>query len=260
MEKLRVVKIGGNVINKPAKLSAFLKLFSSYEGKQILVHGGGRTATELASKLSISTEMINGRRVTNSEMLDVCKMVYGGLINKDIVAQLQSIGCNAIGLSGADANFLLSDLKKKTPIDYGYIGIPRNDSFPINTLKALLNEGIAPVFCALTHDGNGQILNTNADTIASTIAIGASSAYEVELVYCFEKQGVLLDANDDSTVINKLNTTYYNELVDKQLIFEGMLPKLDNCFSALNKGVSRVYIKHADAINTQQKGTLITIS
>ena len=258
MESIRIIKIGGNVINKPEKLDLFLKELASFDGYQILVHGGGRTATEVAEKLEVPTEMIDGKRKTNAQMLDVCTMVYAGLINKNIIATLQKYQCNAIGLSGADANFIPATIKSKTPIDFGYIGIPKKDKFPIQTLQALLNAGITPVFCALTHDENGQMLNTNADTIASILAIGASKVYQTTLVYCFEKKGVLSDATNDDSVIEHINASSYETLKNEKIITDGMIPKLDGCFDAISAGVHQVIIKHADHLN-QSIGTTISL-
>ena len=255
MQNLRIIKVGGNVINKDENLERFLNDFAGFSGLQILVHGGGRTATELAKKLNINTQMIEGRRVTNAEMLDLCKMVYGGLINKSIVAKLQSLNCNAIGMSGADANMIPAELKPKEPINYGFIGLPSEDKVPVDTLVSLLNAGLTPVFCALTHDGNGQLLNTNADTIASSLAIAASKKFNVELVYCFEKNGVLMDAENDDSVIPQIDSALYEKLLQDKVIFEGMIPKMDNCFNALKKGVNSVVIKNADYLNDTESGS-----
>lgn len=256
MKGIRVVKIGGNVINKPAYLADFLKVFAAYDGPQILVHGGGRTATELAEKLGVETQMIEGKRVTSAEMLDLCKMVYAGLINKDIIASLQSLGCNALGMSGADANSIASNRKSPEPVDYGFIGVPKADAFPSETFEGLFKLGLTPVFCALTHDEAGQLLNTNADTIASTIAIGCSKIAPTELIYCFEKKGVLSDANDDDSVIDKISKASYQQLKADGVVSDGMIPKLDNCFDAVAKGVDKVVIKHADFLN-EVSGTTI---
>lgn len=247
MEKLVVIKIGGNIIDDEAKLSSFLKDFAAIEGKKILVHGGGKLATKLAAQLGVEQQMIDGRRITDAETLKIVTMVYAGAINKNIVAQLQANKCNAIGLSGADGNVIKAHKRVHPTIDYGFVG----DVDEVNTvlLKSLLEQNIAVVLAPITQDGNGQLLNTNADTIAQETAKALSSIYKVDLVYSFEKSGVLLDANDDSTVIKTINPASYKELKEKQLIFAGMIPKLDNAFTALNSGVTRVIIGKAEQLH-----------
>ena len=239
-ERVRIVKIGGNVINNPEKLKAFLDDFSNLYGHKILVHGGGRKATQLATALGIKTKMIGGRRVTDEEGLEVVTMVYAGLINKKIVAALQANGCNALGLSGADANVIKSHKRVVEDIDYGFAG--DIDKVESHMIGWFLEKGICPVFSAITHDKNGQLLNTNADTIASELAIGLSADYQVELLYCFEKKGVLRHVEDASSVIEKIDRLAYLRLKSEGIIAEGMLPKLENCFNALNNGVSSVKI------------------
>jgi acetylglutamate kinase len=204
------------------------------------VHGGGKSASALAHQMGLEVKMIDGRRITDAETLDLITMVYAGKINKSIVAQLQSIGCNSIGFTGADGNTISSKKRPVSTVDYGFVGDVKN--VETSTLKLLLDQEICPVFCAITHDKNGQLLNTNADTIASELAIAFYSQFEVELYFCFEKKGVLKDVNDDTSVIETITKSSYQKLVDAQLIFSGMLPKLNNCFYALDHRVSKVCI------------------
>lgn len=235
-----VVKIGGNVINDPLKLESFLKDFSDMEGMKILVHGGGKRATEMAADLGLKTKMIGGRRVTDAKGLEIVTMVYAGLLNKNIVAKLQATDCNAIGLSGADADLIRAHKRKVKEVDYGFAGDV--DAIAGKTLIFFLNHGLVPVFSAITHDKKGQLLNTNADTIASELAKGLAADFEVELIYCFEKMGVLKELEDQDSVIEKIDKSYYSKLKADQVIVEGMLPKLDNCFDALQNGVQKVLI------------------
>jgi acetylglutamate kinase len=248
MDKLFVIKIGGNIIDDETKLSSFLKEFASIQYKKILVHGGGRLATKLAEQLGIEQQLIDGRRITDAETLKIVTMVYAGYINKNIVAQLQADGCNAIGLSGADGNTIKAHKRIHASIDYGFVG--DLDEINADLINDLLKKNRTLVFAPITHDGQGQLLNTNADTIAQELSKGLSKDYEVTLIYSFEKAGVLLDANDDSSIINKLNPVSYKKLKQKQVIFAGMIPKLDNAFTALNSGVSKVIIGKAE--NLQQ--------
>ena len=248
-EVLYVIKIGGNIIDDSGKLQHFLKQFAAISDKKILVHGGGKLATQLAKDLGIEQELVEGRRITDAATLKIVTMVYAGFINKNIVAQLQSNGNNAIGFTGADANLIKAH--KRLPIaskgiDYGFVG----DVDEINTaaIEPLLQQGISIVVAPITHDGNGQLLNTNADTIAQSIATSLSEQYEVVLLYCFEKSGVLMDANDDTSVIPTINPTYFKKLKEDQLIFAGMIPKLENAFAALDKGVEKVIIGKAESI------------
>lgn len=259
MKSLNVIKIGGNIIDYPAKLESFLTHFSGLKGYKILVHGGGKIATKILKDLGIESELIEGRRVTDAESLKVVTMVYAGLINKNIVAGLQKIGCNALGLTGADGNIILA---KKRPlskvisfgedlgeaIDYGFVGDLDNSSVDSEAIHKLLSAGFVPVFSAITHDGNGQLLNTNADTIASVIAVSMSVHYTTTLVYCFEKSGVLRDVDDDSSVIKSIDPEQYKGLKREGVISSGMIPKLDNAFDAIIKGVAEVYIGMADAL------------
>ncbi|WP_282162364.1 acetylglutamate kinase [Ulvibacterium marinum] len=249
--KLAVVKIGGNVIENKAELLAFLNLFAKMEGPKILVHGGGKKATQILKKLGMTPKMAGGRRITDAESLEVVTMVYGGLTNKTIVAQLQALACNAIGLSGADADAIRAHKRPVKEIDYGFAGDV--DIVNVNSISNLLNSGFVPVFCALTHNGEGQLLNTNADTIASEIAIGMSHSFETTLYYCFEKKGVLLDMADDNSVIKTIDSKTYMEIREKDIISEGMLPKLENCFHALQKNVREVCIGDISMIDSESK-------
>lgn len=239
-QQLSIVKIGGNVIENETELSRFLLSFSQMKGPKILVHGGGKLATQIAEKLGIRSQLIGGRRITDAESLKVITMVYGGLTNKNIVAQLQGHNCNAIGLSGADGNSIQAHKRPVKEIDYGYAGDVDGVNTPV--IEHLLKGNLTPVFCAMTHDGKGQLLNTNADTIASEMAIAMSGLYSTTLYYCFEKKGVLMDVNDPSSVVPHLEPTLYQTLLDRQLIADGMLPKLENCFHALRKNVYKVCI------------------
>ena len=244
MDKLYVIKIGGNIIDDEKKLSSFLRSFASIEDKKILVHGGGKLATKLAEKMGVEQKLVDGRRITDAETLKIVTMVYAGYVNKNIVAQLQSFTCNAIGLSGVDGDIILAHKRKHPVIDYGFVGDVDSVNSPL--VKKLLGQNLALVFAPITHDQSGQLLNTNADTIAQEIAKAMSSAYEVKLIYSFEKSGVLIDADDESTVISSIDPVYYKELKAKEKIFAGMIPKLDNAFAALNSGVSKVIIGKAE--------------
>ena len=258
MDKLYVIKIGGNIIDEEAKLSSFLEDFSSVNDKKILVHGGGKLATRMAEQLGIEQKLIDGRRITDAETLKIVTMVYAGYINKNIVARLQSRNCNAMGLCGADGDVILAHKRQHPVLDYGFVG----DIDAINTdlIAGLLQKNIAIVFAPLTHDHQAQLLNTNADTIAQEIATAMSGLYDVHLIYSFEKAGVLLDVNDESTVINKLEWEYYQQLKtpsngNKTKIFAGMIPKLDNAFTALNNGVKKVIIGKAEELEELIAGT-----
>ena len=238
MEKLSIVKIGGNIIEDEASLNAFLKLFSNLEGKKILVHGGGKRATHIASKLGIESKMINGRRITDADTLEVITMVYGGLVNKNVVAKLQALNTDAIGLTGADVNSIKSDKRTVKEIDFGFVGDVKQVAH--NSIDKLIQADFTPVFCAITHDGNGQLLNTNADTITSQVAVGMSALYETSIYYCFELNGVLEDINDKNSVVKHIDSNIYKTLLDKGIIANGMLPKLENCFDALQHGVKNI--------------------
>ncbi|WP_426091984.1 acetylglutamate kinase [Flavobacterium sp. DSR3-2] len=237
-----LIKIGGNIIDNPTELKQFLSDFSKIEGYKVLVHGGGKSATKMAESIGLVPQMIDGRRITDAAMLDVVVMIYAGQINKNIVAQLQANSTNAMGFSGADGNLIQSDKRNHPTINYGFVG----DVKKVNTelLETLLSTGIVPVFCAITHNGKGQLLNTNADTIASELAIALSEVFDVTLNYCFEKPGVLYDAEDDSSVIENINQELYSKLKAEKAIHSGMIPKLDNCFNSLSKGVQKIKIGH----------------
>jgi len=239
---LSIIKIGGNIIDDASELSQFLSDFSKIQGHKILVHGGGKSATRTAKSIGLIPQMIDGRRITDANMLEVVVMVYAGQINKNIVAQLQANDTNAIGFSGADGNLIQSEKRNHPIIDYGFVGDVQKVNTPL--LQTLISSGIVPVFCAITHDKKGQLLNTNADTIASELAIALSEVFEVTLNYCFEKPGVLYDAEDDSSVIEKMNQELYAKLKSEKAIHSGMIPKLDNCFNSLSKGVQKIKIGH----------------
>ncbi len=253
MAKLYVIKIGGNIIDDEAKLVSFLKEFASIEEKKILVHGGGKLATRLAEKLGIEQQLVDGRRITDAETLKIVTMVYAGFINKNIVAGLQANNCNAMGLCGADGDAILAHKRQHPVLDYGFVG----DVDAINTelISGLLEKNIALVFAPITHDQQGQLLNTNADTIAQEIARGMSELYDVQLIYSFEKSGVLLDANDDTTVIPEIKPSNYQQLKSKNKIFAGMIPKLDNAFAALKSGVDKVIIGKAENLKELINGS-----
>ncbi|AEP37290.1 acetylglutamate kinase [Taylorella asinigenitalis] len=252
MLKLSIIKIGGNVINNPSELDGFLKSLSSLKGPKIIVHGGGVLATELANQLNIETKFIGGRRITSEEMLRVAVMVYAGWINKTIVAKLQSFGINAIGLCGADGGIIRCTKRSSTPNDYGFVGDLIEGSINTDSLKSLIDSGFVPVLSAITHDGYGQLLNTNADTIARGIAteMEASTGTKTRLIYVFDKLGVLRDISDDKSLIKRMSQAEYEELKAKGIIFEGMIPKLDNAFSAIESGVSEVILQHSSKIGT----------
>ena len=240
MKTLKIVKIGGNIIDNETALASFLDAFATIESPKILVHGGGKLATHLANQLGLEVKMIDGRRITDQATLDLITMVYAGKINKNIVAKLQSKTCNAIGFSGADGNTIVSKKRPVKTIDFGFVG----DVEKVNTstLEVLLEHKVTPVFCALTHDKKGQLLNTNADTIASELAIAFADHYQTELYYCFEKNGVLRNVNDDHSVIKQITTENYQSLIDDQVIADGMLPKLNNCIYAIENHVYKVCI------------------
>lgn len=245
--KLYIIKVGGNVIDHEENLNRFLSDLAALKENFILVHGGGKVATDISSGLGIEAKMVDGRRITDAETLKIVTMVYGGLINKKIVSRLQAAGKNAIGLTGADGNIILADKRPvKNGIDYGYVGdVKRVNS---EVLGKLIEAGMSPVLAPLTHDGRGNILNTNADTIASTVAVGMTDQFEVHLVYCFELKGVLKDINDKESVISDISQNHYNNLKEEGIIAKGMIPKMDNSFDAINSGVNSVIICHADDI------------
>ncbi len=256
MKQLTIVKIGGNIIDRPEELNVFLKEFASIEGPRVLIHGGGVMATELSPLLGIKAQMHQGRRITDLDTLKLVTMLYAGWINKNIVAGLQGIGCNAIGLSGADADSVPAVKRSPVPVDFGYVGDV--DPMQINTgfLLSMLGKGITPVFCPITHDRSGSLLNTNADTMASSVAIALSTDYYTKLIYCFEKQGVLSNPQDDDSVIPLITRGSYEKLKINGTVREGMIPKMDNAFYAIDNGVCEVYIKHASNLNND-KGTVL---
>jgi len=245
-DKLYVIKIGGNIIDNEKNLSSFLKDFAAVEAKKILVHGGGKLATKLAAQLGVEQQLIDGRRITDTETLKIVTMVYAGYINKNIVAQLQSHNCNAIGLCGADGNLIQSHKRQHPTIDYGLVGDV--DAVNAELLKSLLEQNINVVIAPVTHNKKGVLLNTNADTIAQEIAQAMSEFYEVDLIYSFEKAGVLMNAEDDSTVIDSITRSSYKKLKEQKIIHSGMIPKLDNAFVALLKGVNTVLIGKAEQL------------
>lgn len=260
MEKIFVIKIGGNVIDSESSLQSFLKDFATIEGKKILIHGGGKIATKIGEQLGIQSNYINGRRITDDATIDVVTMVYGGLVNKKIVAKLQSLNCNAIGLTGADANIIPAKKRPVKDVDFGWVGDVENGKLEVENLRLFLENGLVPVFAPLTHDTLGHILNTNADTIASLLAVALSSYYNVRLVYCFEKKGILENVDDDKSVINLINKQTYQQLLSEQKLFAGILPKIDNAFAAIDAGVKEVLVGDARDLSknttNQTSGTL----
>ena len=242
---VKIVKIGGNIVDKPEALEQFLDDFHKLQGPKVLIHGGGAIASKLSKDLGLEVKMHNGRRITDYETLKLVTMVYAGLINKQIVAALQKRGCMATGLSGADGNSVPATRRAANPIDWGFVGDVEPSQINVKFLEVLLENGFTPVFCAITHDSNGSLLNTNADTMASSIARALSAKYNTSLVYCFEKDGVLADPDDDNSVIPLLTRESYKSLLEVGKIVGGMIPKLDNAFAALENGVNEVFVKHA---------------
>lgn len=253
-EKLTIIKVGGKIVEEEATLNQLLSDFSFIEGYKVLVHGGGRSATKLATQLGVESKMVNGRRITDAETLKIVTMVYGGLVNKNIVAGLQAKGVNAMGFTGADMNVILSEKRPVKEIDYGFVGDVKKVNATL--LGTLIHQGVVPVMAPLTHDGKGNMLNTNADTIAGETAKALAELFDVTLVFCFEKKGVLRDENDDDSVIPVITPELFKEYVEQGIIQGGMIPKLENSFSAIEAGVSQVVITLASAIH-QQGGTLI---
>jgi acetylglutamate kinase len=261
MEQLFVIKIGGNVIDDNASLQSFLENFASIKAKKILVHGGGKIATKIGEQLGIASNYVNGRRITDEATIDLVTMVYGGLVNKKIVAKLQSLDCDAIGLTGADANIIPAVKRPVKDIDYGFVGDVVKEKIAIKNLEALLANNFTLVIAPLTHDGNGQMLNTNADTVASALAVALSVSYDVRLIYCFEKKGVLENIADEDSVITLITKEKYQQLLAENKLFDGILPKIDNAFAAINSGVKEVLIGDANDllqnVTANTKGTLI---
>ncbi|HEX5170640.1 MAG TPA: acetylglutamate kinase, partial [Cyclobacteriaceae bacterium] len=257
-----IIKIGGNVLDKPEALSEFLNDFASIRSPKILVHGGGKIATKLGEQLGIESKYINGRRITDAATVDVVTMVYGGLVNKKIVAKLQQVNCNALGLTGADGAVIKAVKRPVKDIDYGFVGDICAGDINVLFLVTLLSAGIVPVFAPLTYS-EGQILNTNADTIASTLAVALSKEYNVRLIYCFEKKGVLMNVNNEHSVVTHMTEEKYKELLARNVLADGILPKLENAFASIREGVKEVLIGDANDLITntgeQTAGTLITL-
>lgn len=254
-DKLTIIKVGGKIVEEPETLAALLRDFAAIDGFKLLVHGGGRSATKIAAQLGIETQMIDGRRVTDQQMLEVVTMVYGGLVNKTIVARLQALGIDALGMTGADMNILRSDRRPVKTVDYGFVG----DVKEVNSqaLATLIRAGVVPVIAPLTHDGKGSMLNTNADTMAGETAKGLANDFDIQLVYCFEKAGVLRDENDDDSVIGLVDRDIYTQLRNDGIVVGGMIPKLDNAFEAIDAGVSEVIITKASSLDNLALGTHI---
>ena len=255
MEKLVLIKVGGKIVEEENTLRQLLKDFAAIEGHKVLVHGGGRSATKLAAELGVETKMVNGRRITDADMLRIVTMVYGGLVNKNIVAKLQALGVNALGLTGADMNLIRSEKRPVKEVDYGYVGDVKEVNAEL--LAGLIKQGIVPILAPLTHDKEGHLLNTNADTIAGEAAKALAKYFEVTLMFCFEKKGVLMDENDDESVIPDINREAFKKYVDEGIIQGGMIPKLENAFQAIDAGVRRVVITQASEINNGT-GTIVS--
>jgi acetylglutamate kinase len=254
MEKLTLIKVGGQIVEEPATLEQLLSDFAKIEGHKVLVHGGGRAATRIASQLGIESQMVNGRRVTDAKMLEIVTMVYGGLVNKQIVAGLQARGINALGLTGADLNYMRSEKRPVKEVDYGFVGDVKGVNAEI--LADLIAKGVVPVLAPLTHDKQGNLLNTNADTIAGEAAKALAKHFDVTLVFCFEKKGVLRNPDDDESVIPIITETLFKEYIADGSINGGMIPKLENSFDAIRAGVKQVVITKADEIG-RNAGTIV---
>lgn len=252
-DKLTIIKVGGKIVEEEASLNSLLRDFAAIDGFKLLVHGGGRSATKVAASLGIETKMVDGRRVTDDAMLDVVTMVYGGLVNKKVVARLQALGVDALGMTGADMDIIRSHRRPVKSVDYGWVG----DVDRVNgeALSALLRSGVVPVIAPLTHDGDGHLLNTNADTMAGETAKGLAPYFDVNLVYCFEKPGVLRDENDDSSAIPEINRELFLSLKEEGIVSGGMIPKLENALSAVDTGVCRVIITMASSLCDLARGT-----
>lgn len=247
MENLTLIKVGGKIVEEPDTLQQLLRDFSSIEGRKVLVHGGGRSATQIASQLGIESQMVNGRRITDAEMLKVVTMVYGGLVNKNIVAGLQALQVNALGLTGADMDIMRSDKRPVKDVDYGFVGDVKEVNADV--LASLIQQGIVPVLAPLTHDKQGHMLNTNADTIAGEAAKALAKYFDVTLMFCFEKKGVLLNEDDDESVIPEIDRASFQKYVAEGIIQGGMIPKLENAFQAIDAGVKEVIITQASEIH-----------
>lgn len=256
-EHLTIIKVGGKIVENSESLNSLLKDFAAVEGKKLLVHGGGRSATQMAARLGVETKMVDGRRITDEAMLEVVTMVYGGLVNKRIVAGLQVLGIDAVGLTGADMNIVLSDKRKVSAVDYGWVGdVKRVNAEAVATL---IESGCCPVVAPLTHDGCGHLLNTNADTMAGEMAKAMAAHYDVTLMFCFEKPGVLADENDDSSLIPTITPAVLDDLKRRGVVSGGMIPKLDNAIACVSAGVESVVITQADRIADPYAGTKICL-
>ena len=263
MKTLNIIKIGGNVIDDESKLNDFIQSLASLNEPFILVHGGGKLATNLAEKLNIPQQLIEGRRITDAETLKIATMVYAGYINKNIVSKLQKQNINSIGLSGADGNVMKATKRIHQEIDYGFVGDVSIENVNSNFLELLIQNGLTPVICAITHNKQGQLLNTNADTIASVLASALATLFEVKLTYCFEKKGVLFNPENDNSVIKNLNFKTFQKLKEESIINKGMIPKINNAFDALANGVKEIGITSAENFahfikNNSHEGTRIT--
>lgn len=253
-EDLMIVKIGGNVIDDKDLLNDFLKDFAGIDGRKVLVHGGGKIATFIGDKLAIESKYIDGRRITDDDTIDLVTMVYGGLINKQIVAALQSLRANAIGITGADANLLPAIKRPVKETDYGWVGDVDAEKIDASSWRLFLDNNLIPVLAPLTHDISGHILNTNADTMASVLSIALSKYYDVKLIYCFEKDGVLADTDDETSVIQTLNREQYTALKEDKKLYAGILPKINNAFAAFNNGVKKVAIGNSNKLRQLIQG------
>lgn len=256
-EHLTIIKVGGKIVENSESLNSLLKDFAAVEGKKLLVHGGGRSATQMAARLGVETKMVDGRRITDEAMLEVVTMVYGGLVNKRIVAGLQALGIDAVGLTGADMNIVLSDKRKVSAVDYGWVGDVK--SVNAEAVATLIESGCCPVVAPLTHDGCGHMLNTNADTMAGEMAKAMAAHYDVTLMFCFEKPGVLADENDDSSLIPTITPAVLDDLKRRGVVSGGMIPKLDNAIACVSAGVESVVITQADRIADPYAGTKICL-
>ncbi len=256
-KNITVIKIGGNIVDNPIALENFLDIYAQIPGYKILVHGGGKLATKMANDLALPTTMIQGRRVTCDKVLPITVMVYAGLINTSITALLQKRKCDAIGLNGSDAGIIVAHKRPTLPVDYGFVGDFDAQDVNIQRIEQLLDLGLYPVFCAITADNQGQLLNTNADTIASNLSIALAKKYTVDLVYCFEHKGVLSNIKDPNSVISRIDGNNFTDLLEKGVINDGIIPKIHNALQATSKGVNKVVIKLADDLLDQSQGTTI---
>ncbi len=254
MQKLTLIKVGGQIVEEPETLQKLLSDFAKIDGHKALVHGGGRAATRIASQLGIESQMVNGRRITDQKMLEVVTMVYGGLVNKQIVAGLQALNINALGLTGADLNYMRSDKRPVKEVDYGFVGDVK--AVDAGILADLITKNVVPVLAPLTHDKKGNLLNTNADTIAGEAAKALAKYFDVTLVFCFEKKGVLRNPDDDDSVIPEITQTLFAQYIADGTINGGMIPKLENSFDAIRAGVKQVIITKADEIG-KNLGTVV---